>query len=140
MNKFLKRLLIAASALLFLYLLYFFGTGWNKRTDMVSATDQITEQNGTISFYAGPMSSIGYARSCKADYSGNAAYLTFYSAFGGLNGSVCSTSDFTISIPEACTEIYFPRGDQTFQKIWQKDPVTGVWHNCTRENIRIPAP
>lgn len=140
MNKALKRLLAAAAVLLLLYLFYFFGTGLNKRGDMVSATDSIAELDGMISFRAAPMSSIGYARACKAEYSGSGAYLTFYSAFGGLNGSICSTYDFTISIPEGCTEVYFPRGDQTFQKILEKDPVTGLWHNCIRENIRVPAP
>lgn len=135
-----KHLLTVVAALLSLHLLYFWGPGLFTRGDMASASDNIVEVDQTIAFRAVPMSSHGNARSCKADYSGSGAYLTFYCAFGGPNGSYCSTYDFTIHIPEGCTEVYFPRGNDTFQKIFVKDPDSGLWHNLIKENIRVPAP
>ena len=143
MKRFLaeKRLfLLVAAVLLLAYTAYFFGSGFVRRLDMASGSDSVSETNGTITFHAAAMSSMGFPRACKAEYSGDGAYLTFYSAFGGSNGKLGATFDFTVDVPAGCTAVYFPRNGDIFQKAFEKDPETGLWMNSMSKNIHVPAP
>ena len=50
----------------------------------------------------------------------------FYSAFGGVNGTIGEDHRFVIDVPPECEEICFYRYG-TFDKILYRDAETGQW-------------
>ena len=75
----------------------------------------------------GVASSAGYTRAVK-NVSDNPEImqLQFYSAFGGINGSIGENHRFVIEITPECKEIYFYRGKE-FKLTLYKNETTGEW-------------
>ena len=75
----------------------------------------------------GVASSAGYTRTYK-NVSDNPKVikLQFYSAFGGVNGTIGEDHRFVIDMPPECEEICFYRYG-TFDKILYRDAETGQW-------------
>ncbi len=93
---------------------------WDYSVIYRDAGDLITIQTGVSS-------SMGYTRDYK-DHSNDPACmkLTFYSAFGGLNGKLGAENVFLLTPAPACTEIYFAHVGG-YQLQLRKDPATGLW-------------
>ena len=72
-------------------------------------------------------SSIGNARALEIKQGEYNKYITFYSAFGLLNGKFGAKSEFEIELNPSCTEIYFYKGDGEYKLILQKDETTDEW-------------
>ena len=100
-------------------------TGFVKRTDVMLLDYAASED--AISLKVGVSSSVGYVRAAKDDGGGvKPHYLTFYSAFGGINGSLGAVDTVTVELEPDDTEIYFYRGDGGYELVLQKAE-TGEW-------------
>lgn len=52
--------------------------------------------------------------------------LKFYSAFGGVNGSIGAKSEFDLPLSPECKEIYVLL-DADYELSIKKNPITGKW-------------
>ncbi len=126
----LKRWLIALSAVLLLLLAcWVLLTGCFTRQDVFLYDYSVIyrDRGDLITIHTGVSSSMGYTRDYK-DLSDDPdrMELTFYSAFGGLNGKLGSSDVFVLRPDAACTQIWFLRNG-TPELTLEKDPVTGQW-------------
>ena len=120
--------IIAITVIVVLPLSVLVGSGFNKRTDVVLSDYSVSEDGTKLIFNAGVMSSMGYIRSFKDNGGGvKPHYLTFYSAFGGLNSSFGAKSEFELNLSENDTEVYFNRADGGYELVLQKNEETGKW-------------
>lgn len=123
-----KKFAIIISALVVLFLLFVIGTGLMTRTDVVLGEYFVSEDGKKLTFHAGLSSSMGYTRGFKDKGGGvKPHYLTFYSTFGGLNSSFGAKNEFTLTLDENDTEIYFGRADGGYELVLQKDVEAGEW-------------
>lgn len=124
-----KTVLLSATAvIIFLIALYLIGTGFLKRNDVV-LTDYYVSRDGTeITLHTGVMSSAGYTRGFKDTGGGvKPHYLTFYSAFGGFNGTWGAKNEYILKLDSNDSEIYFSRADGGYALVLKKDKYTGQW-------------
>lgn len=120
--------IIAITLIIILPLSVFVGSGFSKRTDVVLSDYSVSDDGTKLIFNAGVMSSVGYIRSFKDNGGGEKPhYLTFYSAFGGLNSSFGAKSDFELDLSENDTEVYFNREDGGYELVLKKSAETGEW-------------
>lgn len=111
-----------------LFAAYFFGSGFLKRTDAALAEYSVSDDGTTLTFHVIVPSSMGYIRGFKDSGGGvKPHYLTFYSAFGGLNGSLCEKSEFELALDETDTEIFFNRTGGGYELVLLKNTETGEW-------------
>lgn len=124
----MKKEKILAITVILLTLSFLVGTGFCKRTDVVLFDYSVSEDGAKLTFNAHVMSSMGYIRGFK-DKGGGAKphYITFYSAFGGLNSSFGAKSEFELELSENDTEIYFNRAGGGYEIVLQKNEETGEW-------------
>ncbi len=102
---------------------YFIGSGFTVRNDVVLYDFDVSEDGSSVTLNVGVSSSAGYIRDLK-DISDEEEkiVLKFYSAFGGINGKIGSKNSFGISVTEESKEIYF--ADELLLK---KNEITGQW-------------
>lgn len=124
-KRIISTTIIIVCMLIFVYLI---GTGFIKRTDVALGEYSVSEDGTMLTFHVDVMSSMGYVRGFK-DCGGGVKphYLTFYSAFGGLNSSLGEKSEFDLELDKTDTEIYFACADGGYELVLQKDQVTGEW-------------
>lgn len=125
MKKCLLSLLVV---LALLYGLYFFGSGFTLRNDVHLVDFAAPAHGEDITIHVGISSSAGYTRTWKnVSDDPTVMDLEFYSAFGGINGSIAADDRFAIPLHEDCGEIRFLSfGD--FRTVLVKDPVSGQWN------------
>ena len=106
---------------------YFIGSGFNVREDVVLIDYAAPPDENEMTITVGVASSAGYTRTYK-NVSDNPKVikLQFYSAFGGVNGTIGEDHRFVIDVPPECEEICFYRYG-TFDKILYWDAETGQW-------------
>ena len=106
---------------------YFIGSGFNIREDVVLIDYAAPPDENEMTITVGVASSAGYTRTYK-NVSDNPKVikLQFYSAFGGVNGTIGEDHRFVIDVPSECEEICFYRYG-TFDKILYRDAETGQW-------------
>lgn len=105
----------------------FLGSGFVKRTDVVLGGYMLAEDGASITLQAGPAGSMGYIRESVTEQDGDALYVSFYTAFGGLNSSIGAKDTFTLPVDPACRVICFDRGDGEYAPVLQRDAATGEW-------------
>lgn len=124
-----KRIaIIAITVIAVSALSYFVGTGFIKRPDVILTDYSVSEDGTKLTFNVSVATSMGYIRGFKDKGGGiKPHYLTFYSAFGGLNSSFGAKSEFELELGENDTEIYFNRTEGGYELVLQKDEETGEW-------------
>ena len=106
---------------------YLVGSGFQLRTDVFLADHLVPPEQSEMTIVVGVASSAGYTRAVK-DVSEDPAVmvLQFYSAFGGINGSIGEDHRFVLELDPRCTEICFVREDY-IQPVLYKDAASGEW-------------
>lgn len=122
-----KPLTIIAIIILLILGAYYIGLGFLPRTDVVVADFEVSEQEDEMTIYTYILSSAGYSRTVKnvSDDPGK-MMLKFYSAFGGVNGSIGAKSEFDLPLSPECNEIYVLLYDD-YRLTLAKNPTTGEW-------------
>ncbi len=123
-----KIFVIALLIIVVLPVIYFVGTGFMERMDVILHDYSVSEDGTELTFNADIMSSMGFIRGYK-DNGGGAKphYLTFYSTFGGLNSSFGAKREFVLPLDKDDTEIYFKRASGGYELVLKKNKETGVW-------------
>lgn len=122
-----KKLSIIVVVLLLLYGGYYFGLGFSPRTDVVIVDFKVSEQQDQMTIYTSIASSAGYTRSVKnVSDDPEKMKLKFYSAFGGINGSIGAKSEFDLPLSPECKEIYVLQND-AYHLVLEKNQTTGEW-------------
>ncbi len=118
-----KIFIILLSAVVLFFGVYFIGSGFTLRKDVVIYDFSVSDDGSFINIKAGVSSSAGYIRAVK-NVSDNEEIkdLQFYSAFGGINGKTGSRESFDIPITDKVREIYIGG-----QLILYKNEDTGLW-------------
>lgn len=122
-----KKLSIIVVILLLLYGGYYFGLGFSPRTDVVVVDFKVSEHQDQMTIYTSIASSAGYTRSVKnVSDDPEKMKLKFYSAFGGINGSIGAKSEFDLPLAPECKEIYVLQND-AYHLVLEKNQTTGEW-------------
>ncbi|MFR8710966.1 MAG: hypothetical protein ACLVEN_01875 [Anaerotignum lactatifermentans] len=122
-----KPLTIIAIIILLILGAYYIGLGFLPRTDVVVADFEVSEQEDEMTIYTYILSSAGYSRTVKnVSDDPEKMMLKFYSAFGGINGSIGAKSEFNLPLAPECKEIYVLLYDD-YRLTLAKNPTTGEW-------------
>lgn len=122
-----KKLSIIVVILLLLYGGYYFGVGFLPATNVVVTNFQVSEQQDSITIQTSIATSAGYTRSVKnVSDDDEKMKLKFYSAFGGVNGSIGAKSEFDLPLSPECKEIYVLQND-AYHLVLEKNQTTGEW-------------
>ena len=122
-----KPLTIIAIIILLILGAYYIGLGFLPRTDVVVADFEVSEQEDEMTIYTYILSSAGYSRTVKnVSDDPEKMMLKFYSAFGGVNGSIGAKSEFNLPLAPECKEIYVLLYDD-YRLTLAKNPTTGEW-------------
>ena len=94
-----KPLTIIAVIILLILGAYYIGLGFLPRTDVVVADFEVSEQEDEMTIYTYILSSAVYSRTVKnVSDDPEKMKLKFYSAFGGVNGSIGAKSEFDLPL------------------------------------------
>ena len=122
-----KKLSIIIVVLLFLGCAYYFGVGFLPATNVVVTDFEVSEQQDSMTIQTSIATSAGYTRSVKnVSDDPEKMMLKFYSAFGGVNGSIGAKSEFDLPLSPECKEIYVLLYDD-YKLLIAKNPATGEW-------------
>ena len=122
-----KPLTLIAIIILLILGAYYIGLGFLPRTDVVVADFEVSEQEDEMTIYTYILSSAGYSRTVKnVSDDPEKMMLKFYSAFGGINGSIGAKSEFNLPLAPECKEIYVLLYDD-YRLTLAKNPTTGEW-------------
>ena len=111
--------------------IYFVGTGFQKASSEVLIDYSISEDGTEMTFRVSSIESIGYVRGFHDKGGGvKPHYLTFYHAFGGINGTWGAKNTFTLKLAPQDTEIYFNRPGGGYELVLVKDQETGEWREA----------
>lgn len=122
-----KKLSIIVVILLLLYGGYYFGLGFLPATNVVVTDFEVSEQQDSMTIQTSIATSAGYTRSVKnVSDDPEKMMLKFYSAFGGVNGSIGAKSEFDLPLAPECKEIYVLLYDD-YRLTLAKNPTTGEW-------------
>ena len=117
-------ILIAATVLLLG--IYVFGMGFTVCTSVYIDEFEVAADGGSMTLHAGNASSVGYLRSVTVKEQDGVINLTFYPAFGGINGRLGAKSEFVIPLSEDSRLIRLNKGGE-YQNVLLRDPQTGEW-------------
>lgn len=122
-----KKLSIIIVVLLLLGCAYYFGVGFLPATNVVVTDFQVSEQQDSMTIQTSIATSAGYTRSVKnVSDDPEKMMLKFYSAFGGVNGSIGAKREFDLPLSPECKEIYVLLYDD-YKLLIAKNPATGKW-------------
>ena len=122
-----KKLSIIIVVLLLLGCAYYFGVGFLPATNVVVTDFEVSEQQDSMTIQTSIATSAGYTRSVKnVSDDPEKMMLKFYSAFGGVNGSIEAKSEFDLPLSPECKEIYVLLYDD-YKLLIAKNPATGEW-------------
>lgn len=124
----MKVWLVAAAILLAEAM--FTGSGFDKRTDVYVRDYTVApgEQGGSVLTVETELAgSMGYIRAASAQADGDALYVSFYTAFGGLNSSLGAQSTFELPLEPGCRAVYFDRGEGNYALVLQKEEGSEHW-------------
>lgn len=122
-----KKLSIIIVVLLLLGCAYYFGVGFLPATNVVVTDFQVSEQQDSMTIQTSIATSAGYSRTVKnVSDDPEKMMLKFYSAFGGVNGSIGAKNEFDLPISPECEEIYVLLYDD-YRLSLAKNPTTGEW-------------
>ena len=135
----MKKILIGLIVLLLLlFAVYFIGTGFVIRHDVILSGFSLSEDGAKITLSVGVTSSAGYVRSYR-DVGGGVKphMLEFYSAFGGINGAIGATDTVVLPLDSGDTQIFFSRPGKGYQLVLEKNPETGAWQKPTTASQKV---
>lgn len=96
-------------------------------TNVVVTDFEVSEQQDSMTIQTSIATSAGYTRSVKnVSDDPEKMMLKFYSAFGGVNGSIGAKSEFDLPLSPECKEIYVLLYDD-YKLLIAKNPATGEW-------------
>lgn len=125
-----KRFAILLGILLALFVIYFFGSGFVKNTSCFVEDFAVSDDGARITLRMGVASSMGYLRNVAVhQQQGGRLYLTCYSAFGGLNGSVGARDTFTFPLDEDTAVIALYRNENCYEPVLLKGE-DGAWRRA----------
>jgi len=120
--------MIIPAGILLIVCCFLIATGFCERTDVALLDYAVSEDENEITLHTMVTSSMGYTRGFKDNGGGvKPHYLTFYSAFGGLNGSLAAKSSFVLELADDDSEIYFNRPGGGYELVLQKNQAAGQW-------------
>ena len=123
-----NRIIAVIVILAVLVALFFVGTGFQKRMDVILVDYSVSEDGTEITLDVGIPTSTGYIRGFKDNGGGvKPHYLTFFSTFGGINSPIGAEHSFQLELTSDDTEIYFNRPEGGYELILVKDEETGQW-------------
>lgn len=122
-----KILLGTVAAVMILVVIYLVGTGLMKMSSVYVGEYTVSEDGAAMEIRTGVAASMGYIRDMSVKKDGEEVYLTFYSAFGGLNSSLGAKNTFEIPLDESSAKIYIYRGESGYELILQKNAETNRW-------------
>ena len=129
-----KRAIAVITVIVVLVVTFLIGTGFRKRTDVVSVDYSVSEDGAAINLGVQVSSPMGYIRGFKNNGGGvKPHYLTFYSTFGGLNSSFGTVNTFVLELEADDTEIYFNRPNGGYELVLVKNEETGEWLRTKEE-------
>lgn len=113
--------------LLFVVGVWLIGTGFRKQTAAFVDDYSVDSGRSVMTIHAGVAGSIGYIRKVEVRQAGEAVYLDFISAFGGLNGRIGAKDTYEIPLTENIASVSIAQGDG-YQLILKKDAASGQWN------------
>ena len=105
----------------------FVGSGFSKRTDVCLVNYTASEDGSVVTMQTALAGSMGYIRAINTKWQDDAAYCSFYTAFGGLNSSIGAKNEFTLKLDDSVSKIYFDRGKEDEMLVLQRSNADGVW-------------
>lgn len=122
-----KKITFVLIGLIIISGIYLISSGFMVREDVVLIDYHVPPNENEMTIIVGVASSAGYTRTIRnVSNSPENMQLEFYSAFGGINGSIGEQHRFVINLLPECKEIYFYRYG-TFELMLSKDETTGEW-------------
>lgn len=126
-NLLYKPLLIAIiSVVCAVSTAYLIVPGFTKEYMVYISDYTISEDGNEMTIQAGVASSVGYVRKVKPYQINEQLYLDFYSAFGGINGSIGAKNEFKIPLNKDTETIVICVGKDTYEPMLEKD-ADGNW-------------
>ena len=128
----IKRIFLIVLALA---IAYFFGTGFQKNTQMNVSDFSLAEDGKAVVIEVRSSSSMGFVRTAKINRGSDdrSVYVSFYSAFGGFNSSIGAKDSFKIPIKEQDTRVFFTRTNNQHDLVLEKNEMTGKWETASRQ-------
>ncbi len=122
-----KTIIIIASVIVLVFLVYFVGSGFVKNTSAFIEEYSLSDDGKQITIRFGVSSSVGYIRNAAVHQQhGGKLYIECYSAFGGLNGSIGAKDSFTYDLEEDTAIIALYSGDDCYEEVLYKSD-DGTW-------------
>lgn len=122
-----KGAAIACAVIAALVLAYFIGTGFLKVSSAHIVEYSVSADGREITLQVSVSTSMGYIRKAAVHQQGGGKlYIDFYSAFGGLNGSIGAKTRYTLPLDEDTEIIAVYRGENCYEEALRKDG-DGVW-------------
>ena len=109
------------------FLIYFVGSGFMKDSSVYIEDYSVSADGTEITIHTGVASSAGYVRKASINQQyGGKLYLDFYSAFGGINGSIDAENVHTLPLNEETNIIGIYRDSDCYEEVLAKDE-NGLW-------------
>ena len=103
------------------------GSGFDLRGDVVLGGYREHADGGAVTVEVDVTSPMGYVRSAKERQEGGCLYVSFYSAFGGHNGSIGAKDSFELQTPTDCREIYFYCDGDGYDLVLRREDASSSW-------------
>ncbi len=122
-----KKCILAVIVVLAVFFTYFIGSGFLKNASVYIDKYEISEDGREITLGIGTLASVGYIREAAVhQQEGGHLYIDFYSAFGGINGSIAAKNTFTLPLAEDTTMIGIYRNTNCYEAVLYKNE-DGTW-------------
>ena len=127
----MKKFIFATIAVLAVFFIYFIGSGFLKNAAVYIDRYEISEDGQEITLDIGVAASVGYIRKAAVhQQEGGRLYVDFYSAFGGINGSIAAKNTFTLPLAEDTTMIGIYRNKNCYEAVLYKNEDGTWWHTA----------
>ena len=122
-----KTLIIILSALVLLAAAYIVLPGFARCSSVYIEEYELSPDGSEMTIRTGVGSSVGFTRKAAVhQQEGGRLYLDFYSAFGGINGSIGAKNVFTLPIDSETASIRIYRNADCYEEVLVKDD-SGSW-------------
>ncbi len=123
MKKIITSIICAVAVLA----IWFFGTGLLKNTSAFIQDYAVSADGSRMTLTVGVASSMGYLRKVEIhQQQGGKLYLDCYNAFGGLNGNIGATNEYTVPLLPETDSIALYKGNNCYTVVLSKDEA-GNW-------------
>ena len=122
-----RKAVLVIAVITIIFFIYFVGSGFIKNPD-VYIHDYTVSANGTeITIHTHVSSPMGYIRKAVVHQQhGGHLYLDFYSAFGGINGTIGANNVYTLPLHEETYMIGIYRNTDCYEEALVKGK-NGLW-------------